>query len=253
MYVTLVVLLSKRFSLLVIKIKTLANQPVKVEWIPPNVEPDLAADYMEKLGTANVPVAGSEAAAKRKQQLEFQVPPHDLDAGFCDNLTESETDQLQQYAQKIRDNCVGQGNVFRVGNYANAVLGTINTLNESEMKYVDVMHALEETPVNDYTLVNILSNDKVAKAITENMSREYPKIFVAFSEAISDAPLSATLDLKLTPAVKQKLRGLDEAAVQSVIINAPIYDKIFGSLKVSSYSVKLFKSDILLVILFLQN
>ncbi|KAI8123987.1 hypothetical protein FF38_12459 [Lucilia cuprina] len=220
-----------------IKIKTLANQPVKVEWVPPNIAPDLAADYMEKLGSANVPVAGSEAAAKRKQQLEFQVPPHDLDAGFCDNLTESEADQLQQYVQKIRDNCVGQGSVVRVGNYANAMLGTINTSNKVEGKYAEVMHALQETPIVDETLSTILSNEKLAKAITENLPCDYPKIFVVFSEAICDAPFSAKIESKLTPAIKQKLRGLNEAAVQSLILNGPIYDKIFGVLKKKNFDI----------------
>lgn len=144
-------------------------------------------------------------------------------------------DQLQQYVQKIRDNCVGQGNVVRVGNYANAMLGTINTLNKGESKYADVMLALQETPVDDATLSTILSNEKLAKAIAENLPCEYPKIFVVFSEAISDGPLSANVESKLTPAIKQKLRGLNEAAVQSLILNGPIYDKIFGVLKVSTY------------------
>lgn len=227
--------------MLVIKIKTLANQPVKVEWVPPNVAPDLAADYMEKLGSENVPVTGSEAAAKRKQQLEFQVPPHDLDAGFCDNLTESEANQLQQYVQKIRENCVGQGSVVRVGNYGNAMLATINTINNGEKKFTEVMQVLNENPVaDDPTLVNILSNDKLAKAIVGNMPCEYPKIFVVFSEAISDKPLSDPIEAKLTPAVKQKLRGLDEAAVQSLILHGPIYDKVFGILNVSYYNLTFF-------------
>uniref|UniRef100_T1GXZ2 PET domain-containing protein n=1 Tax=Megaselia scalaris TaxID=36166 RepID=T1GXZ2_MEGSC len=91
------------------KIKALADQPVQLEWIPPNVAPDVASDYMDQLGSNQIPVAGSDAATKRKQQLEFQVPAHDLDASLCDNLTENETQQLQMYVQKIRENCVGQG------------------------------------------------------------------------------------------------------------------------------------------------
>lgn len=68
---------------------------------------------MTKLGTEKIPIIGSEAAAKRKQQLEFQVPPHDLCAQLCDNLTENEADQLKFYVEKIRDNCVGQGDIVR--------------------------------------------------------------------------------------------------------------------------------------------
>lgn len=225
---------------LVIKIKTLANQPVQVEWIPPNVAPDVAADYMDKLGSENVPVAGSEAAAKRKQQLEFQVPPHDLDAGFCHNLTESEVEQLQQYAQKIRENCVGQGNVVRVGNYAHAILATINNTNrQNDSKLAGVLACLQESSIVDPILVNLLSNDKLSAAITEQTPCVYPKIFVAFSEPISDCPITSELDVKLTTAIKQKLRGLNEDAVESLIFNGPLYDKIFEILKVSiNYTLK---------------
>lgn len=212
----------------------MANQPVQVEWVPPNVAPDVAADYMDKLGSENVPVAGSEAAAKRKQQLEFQVPPHDLDAGFCHNLTESEAKQLQQYAQKIRENCVGQGNVVRVGNYANAILGTVNNINkQNDSRLASVMASLQESFVDDPILVDLLSNEKLAAAITEQLPCEYPKIFVAFSEAISDCPLASEVEKNLTPAIKQKLRGLNEAAVESLILSGPVYDKIFGIMKVS--------------------
>lgn len=70
---------------------------------------------MTKLGSEKIPIIGSEAAAKRKQQLEFQVPPHDLCAQLCDNLTENEADQLKLYVDKIRDNCVGQGDIVRYG------------------------------------------------------------------------------------------------------------------------------------------
>uniref|UniRef100_A0A1I8P590 Testin n=1 Tax=Stomoxys calcitrans TaxID=35570 RepID=A0A1I8P590_STOCA len=220
-----------------IKIKTLSQQPVKVDWIPPNVAPDVLADYLDKLGTKNVPVAGSEAAAKRKQQLEFQVPPHDLDAGFCDNLTEAESNQLLQYVQKIREHCVGQGNVVRVGNYAHATVSKIHNsplMGESsifdEEKYCKAMSALKEPPVSDPVLCALLSNDKLAKAIVEPVICAYPKIFVAFSEPLSEGP-PLNKSITLSPVTKQKLNGLNEAAVESLVLNGPIYDKIFAVLK----------------------
>ncbi|XP_073846740.1 testin LIM domain protein [Musca autumnalis] len=227
-----------------IKIKTLASQPVKVDWVPPNVAPDVVADYLEKLGTTNVPVAGSEAAAKRKQQLEFQVPPHDLDAEFCDNLTEAESTQLQQYVQKIRENCVGQGSVVRVGNVA---YGTVANLHKpplvqelppfNEGKYCEVMSALKEPPVSDPILATLLSNEKLSKAILEPVSYSFPKIFVAFSEPLSEGPLSEAALLKLPSVVKEKLNGLNEAAVESVVLNGPVYDKIFANLKSSNLDI----------------
>lgn len=221
-----------------IKIKALASQPVQLEWVPPNVAPDVAAEYMDKLGTGNVPIKGSEAAAKRKQQLEFQVPPHDLDAGLCDNLSEAETNQLLQYVQKIKDNCVGQGCVIRVGNYGNAIVvesqlpqNVDKVPQQDKLKYLDVMEQLHEHPVDDPVLCKLLANDKLAKAICEQPPSEYPKIFIAFTEPISEGPLSSAA-MALSAVTKQRLGGLNEQAVKSIIQNGVIYDKIMGILKV---------------------
>lgn len=46
---------------------------MKLDWIPPNVDNELVTDYMSQLESTNVPVSGSEAAMKRKQQLQIQV------------------------------------------------------------------------------------------------------------------------------------------------------------------------------------
>lgn len=97
-----------------IKIQAMAENPIKVDWLPPNVPSDLASDYLTQLGSDHIPVTGSEAAAKRKQQLEYQVPPHDLEATLCHNLTENEMVQMTQYVDQLRNNCVGQGSVVRI-------------------------------------------------------------------------------------------------------------------------------------------
>uniref|UniRef100_A0A1A9W3P9 Testin n=1 Tax=Glossina brevipalpis TaxID=37001 RepID=A0A1A9W3P9_9MUSC len=223
-----------------IRIKALASQPVQLEWVPPNVTPDVAADYMEKLGTENVPVAGSEAATKRKQQLEFQVPPHDLDAALCDNLSESETNQMQQYVQKIRDSCVGQGNVIRVGNYGNALIGSIKHATDSELirqaKYEEILSLLQKGPphTEDHILSDLLTNEKLATALKQQHPCSYPKIFVAFSEPIADGSLGLKLKSKLAPAT---LNGLNESAIWSLVSNGPIYDKIFTKLKNNNFDI----------------
>ncbi|XP_041782458.1 testin [Anopheles merus] len=91
------------------------DKPVQLAWVPPNVTPELASDYMRTLGQQNIPIVGSEAAEKRKQQLEYQVPAHDLDTNLCHNLTPYEAGQLSDYVEKIKTHCVGQGTVVRVG------------------------------------------------------------------------------------------------------------------------------------------
>lgn len=138
----------------VIKIKALASQPVQVDWVPPNTTPDVVSDYMEKLGAAKVPIAGSDAAQKRKQQLEFQVPPHDLNAALCDNLTDAEAAQLQQYVVKIRENCVGQGVVVRIGNMGIGFVEYITPQQQQQHNMLSTVDAynmptyIHQTPFN---------------------------------------------------------------------------------------------------------
>uniref|UniRef100_A0A182MUC1 LIM zinc-binding domain-containing protein n=1 Tax=Anopheles culicifacies TaxID=139723 RepID=A0A182MUC1_9DIPT len=110
-----------------IRISELTDKPVQLAWVPPNVTPELASDYMRTLGQQNIPIVGSEAAEKRKQQLEYQVPAHDLDTNLCHNLTPYEAGQLSDYVEKIKTHCVGQGTVMRVGGESAGMLqyGTV--------------------------------------------------------------------------------------------------------------------------------
>lgn len=45
---------------------------------------------MQNLPAAKLPISGSDGALYRRQQLEKQVPLHDLDANHCHNLTPEE-------------------------------------------------------------------------------------------------------------------------------------------------------------------
>lgn len=220
-----------------IKIKALASQPVQVEWVPPNAAPDVVKDYMEKLGAAQIPVAGSDAANKRKQQLEFQVPPHDLDAALCDNLTETEAQQLQQYVQKLRDQCVGQGIVVRVGRLAHGHVEHIvpaqptTALPEAARK---LFHSLGLPPVLDATLNELLSNQKLAHALSQQGAHAQPKLLVAFSEPLSDSTTEFDAHPALRAETKVKLLGISKPSMQSLVTHGVVYDKLLGLLQVSS-------------------
>ncbi|XP_055904007.1 uncharacterized protein LOC129939856 [Eupeodes corollae] len=221
------------------KIKALANQPVQLDWVPPNTTPDVVSDYMDKLGTTQIPVAGSDAAAKRKQQLEFQVPPHDLDAALCDNLTESETNQLQHYVQKIRENCVGQGNVVRVGNVMHGKLGHVAgvvqedvPLSAQQIKAIEMLHELPSAITADPILVDILKSEILTSALVSEVACAYPKTFVAFSEPLSQDEMESA-----PVGIRQKVRELNKAAIISLVENGPIYDKILNNLKQKNLDV----------------
>ncbi|KAM8711585.1 hypothetical protein ACLKA7_012151 [Drosophila subpalustris] len=223
-----------------IKIKALASQPVQVEWVPPNASPDVISDYMETLGTAQIPVAGSDAAHKRKQQLEFQVPPHDLDAALCDNLTETETQQLQQYVQKLRDQCVGQGIVVRVGLLAHGHIEHVAPSQSSSMPLDNsksLLNSLGLPSVADATLDELLSNPKVANALSQQGAHAYPKLFVAFSDPLSDSTPQFNEHCGLRAQTKEKLLGISKPALQSLVTHGIVYDKLLGILKAKNLNI----------------
>lgn len=194
---------------------------------------------MEKLGASQIPVAGSDAAQKRKQQLEFQVPPHDLDAALCDNLTDTEAQQLQQYVQKLREQCVGQGIVVRVGRLTHGQVEHIvppqlaaaptPAVPEAARK---VFHSLGVAPVADATLNELLTNPKLANALSQQGAHPQPKLLVAFSEPLSDSTTEFDAHPALRAETKVKLLGISKPSMQSLVTHGVIYDKLLGSLKV---------------------
>ncbi|XP_017110188.2 uncharacterized protein Tes [Drosophila bipectinata] len=214
-----------------IKIKALASQPVQLEWVPPNAAPDVVTDYMEKLGTAQIPVAGSDAALKRKQQLELQVPPHDLDATLCDGLSETEARQLQQYVQRLREQCVGQGVVVRLGNRLNHaqvehVAPTVVAPPETSKTW----QSIGLSPVADVTLNELLGNAKLSQALASPASA-HPRLLVAFAEPLTDSVDEFQENGALRAQSKEKLLGISKPALQSLVTHGVVYDKVLGMLQ----------------------
>lgn len=83
------------------------------EWAPPHTTKELAADYMKALPVDKLPIKGSAGAAFRRQQLQKQLPLHDIDHKACDGLSDQERKQFEKYLDNLK-NCVGQGRVLKV-------------------------------------------------------------------------------------------------------------------------------------------
>lgn len=49
-----------------------------------------AAEYMQQLPANKLPISGSAGAQYRRQQLERQIPLHDLTPNMCHDLSASE-------------------------------------------------------------------------------------------------------------------------------------------------------------------
>lgn len=67
--------------------------------------------YMESLPPAVKPKNGSEGAKYRRKQMMYQLPIHDHDENYCDNLTEPERDSMRQFCEDRNENALGVGDV----------------------------------------------------------------------------------------------------------------------------------------------
>ena len=67
--------------------------------------------YMESLPPAVKPKNGSEGAKYRRKQMMYQLPIHDHDENYCDNLTEPERASMRQFCDDRNQNALGVGDV----------------------------------------------------------------------------------------------------------------------------------------------
>ena len=68
---------------------------------------------MKALPIEKLPIQGSAGAALRRQQLQKQLPLHDIDHKVCDELSEQERKEFEKYLDNLK-NCAGQGKVSKV-------------------------------------------------------------------------------------------------------------------------------------------
>ena len=67
--------------------------------------------YMESLPPEVKPKVGSDGAKYRRKQMMYQLPIHDHDENYCDNLTEAERDSMRQFCDDRNQNALGVGDV----------------------------------------------------------------------------------------------------------------------------------------------
>lgn len=204
------------------KISQIAEEPVKLDWIPPNTDNELVTDYMSQLESNNVPVSGSEAALKRKQQLQLQVPKHDLDSVYCDNLTDSEVQQLEKYADKIKEKCVGQGDVVRLEEEPLFPISPLNVRDEDAlMGFIFKQTPLREQIVIDRILFSVVDQVQSVMGNSTNIKNNLQVC----------VPLDNVLNL--SPSTRHKIGEIDvdsEESVISSIVFGAVYDRIISEL-----------------------
>uniref|UniRef100_A0A3B4ZTC0 Testin n=1 Tax=Stegastes partitus TaxID=144197 RepID=A0A3B4ZTC0_9TELE len=92
--------------------KDVPMKSVTYEWAPPVANKYLAVRYIELLPQEKRPVAGTEGAAYRRQQMARQLPEHDQDPSKCHELSPAEVKKMQQFVRKYKDEVLGIGDVM---------------------------------------------------------------------------------------------------------------------------------------------
>lgn len=68
--------------------------------------------YIQLLPPEKRPVAGTEGAAYRRQQMARQLPEHDQDPSKCHELSPAEVKKMEQFVRKYKDEVLGIGDVL---------------------------------------------------------------------------------------------------------------------------------------------
>ncbi|KAK3728950.1 hypothetical protein QZH41_016820, partial [Actinostola sp. cb2023] len=84
----------------------------KFAWVPPGLTQATLVKYMDALKKDGLcPEVGSDAAKSRRNQMVFQLPIHDHDENYCDNLSDKERDRMREFCKLRNDEALGVGDV----------------------------------------------------------------------------------------------------------------------------------------------
>lgn len=92
--------------------KDVPVKSVTYEWAPRVPNQYLAVRYIQLLPPEKRPVAGTEGAAYRRQQMARQLPEHDQDPSKCHELSPAEVKKMEQFVRKYKDEVLGIGDVL---------------------------------------------------------------------------------------------------------------------------------------------
>ncbi|CAG9767710.1 unnamed protein product [Ceutorhynchus assimilis] len=101
------------------------NDEVELEWAPKGHK-DTVDKYLKTLPPEALPVKGSQAAQERKQQLQKQIPVHDIDPALCHELNEDEVAKMEDYIAHIKNSSVGVGQIVNLSSVIKANLYNIS-------------------------------------------------------------------------------------------------------------------------------
>nr|XP_040570254.1 LOW QUALITY PROTEIN: protein prickle-like [Lepeophtheirus salmonis] len=80
-------------------------------WVPPGLKPDQVHLYFSTLPEDKVPYVNSVGEKYRIKQLLHQLPPHDNEVRYCNNLSEEEKKELRLFSAQRKRESLGRGTV----------------------------------------------------------------------------------------------------------------------------------------------
>ncbi|KAK0176858.1 hypothetical protein PV328_000960 [Microctonus aethiopoides] len=218
----------RKFTVLKLN-KPQMNDEETFEWTPPDITKELAADYMKALPENKLPIKGSAGAALRKQQLQKQLPLHDIDHSICDALSDLEKKQFTKYLENLKK-YVGQGKVSKIVN--------IRPFNRSFMTPVNASECLspqhKPNTINSCSAMNLRTPSSfVPKSIYSSVTQSSPQLhaqLVTANKSIN-VPINS---INNSNAVSGKLEYTCAPQVEQAI-NQPIksarYHHVLESIK----------------------
>lgn len=66
---------------------------------------------MDSLPPERRPMVGTDGAKYRRQQMVYQLPIHDHDENYCDNLTDLEREKMREFCKMRNDKALGVGDI----------------------------------------------------------------------------------------------------------------------------------------------
>ncbi|CAI8056185.1 Prickle planar cell polarity protein 3 [Geodia barretti] len=80
-------------------------------WTPKGCSVEEAEAYFKGLPAAKAPVRGTPGEKYHQKQLIRQLPAHDVDLMYCNELSQEEAKQMELFARMRKEKCVGRGEV----------------------------------------------------------------------------------------------------------------------------------------------
>lgn len=83
-------------------------------WVPPDLKPDQIRQYFECIPEEKRPYVNSVGESYRLKQMLYQLPPHDNDAAYCNEMSSEEKEALKQFTVQRKRDALGRGKAVQI-------------------------------------------------------------------------------------------------------------------------------------------